>query len=297
LGRYHLIAPLARGGEGEVWKAVQVEPVVELVALKLLPPQYQLEPRRLARLRREASRGARLDDPALLPVYEFGVARGIAYLVMPWVDGFTLADILDQRRRCRAGAPPPTVHRLALLPEPHYLRAVVRALAQVARALHAAHAARVAHRDIKPPNILLDRHDPRRVFLIDFGLGRDLDRATLPQLRAGEGTLGYMAPEKLRRRQIDEVPCDIYALGVTLFEAVTLRAPWSVPEDLPLAARMAYLAGAEPLRPRSVRPGLPADLEVIVMRAMARDPGRRYRSAATLAADLDRFLAGAAVEA
>jgi serine/threonine-protein kinase len=192
LGRYHLIARLGRGGEAEVWKAVQVEPVVELVALKIL--DRGADPRRLARLRREARRGALLADPALLPAYEFGVDRGIAYLAMPWVDGFTLGDVLDQRRRVDSGAPPPLVQRLALLPEPHYLREVVGALARVARALQAAHAARVVHRDVKPRNILLDRHDPGRIFLIDFGLGRDLDVATPPQLRAREGPLGYMAP-------------------------------------------------------------------------------------------------------
>src|SRR4051812_43605487 len=249
LGHYRLIAPRARGGQAEVWEALQVEPVVGRVALKLLDPDRGGGPPGLARLRREALRGAHLDHPAILPVYEFGVACGLAYLVMPLVDGPSLADVLGQRRH-RADAPATPVHPLALLPGPLYLPAVVRALAQVARALHAAHAARVAHRDVKPQNILLDRHDPRRVFLIDFGLGRDLDRATLPQLRAGEGTLGYMAPEKLRGRQVDDGPCDIYALGVTLFEAVPSRASLCEPRDHPTAARTRCLARSDSLRTR-----------------------------------------------
>jgi hypothetical protein len=205
----------------------------------------------------------------------------------------TSASMPYQRRRCLAGAPPLLVHRLALLPEPLYLREVVRVLARIARALQAAHAARVVHRDVKPRNILLDRHDPVRVYLIDFGLGRDLDVATPPQLRAREGTLGYMAPERLLGRRVDGVLSDVYALGVTLFESVTLRSPWALPESLPRAALAAYLAGAEPLRPGAARPGLPAALEAIVARAMAREPARRYPSAAAVAADLDRFAAGA----
>ena len=294
LGPYHLVAPRAHGGQAEVWEAVRIDPVVERVALKLLPPAVAREPRRRARLRHEARRGAALDGPALLPTYEFGIDHGIAYLVLPWVDGPTLAEVLDQRRRCHAGVPPPCVHRLALLPESQYLRAVVRALARVARGLQAAHAARVVHRDVKPANILLDRHDPGRVFLIDFGLGRDLDAVTAEQLRRDRsGTLPYVAPEKLRGGPADAVLGDVYALGVTLFEAVTLRPPWAIPAAVSRAAQVAYLVRTEPLRPRAVRPELPAALEAIVLRAMARDPRQRYQSAEAVAADLERFLGGA----
>jgi eukaryotic-like serine/threonine-protein kinase len=291
LGRYHLIAPLGRGSQGEVWKAVQIEPIVELVALKLLSTGQELEPRRLARLHHEALRGAHLDSPGLLPIYEFGVEHGIAYLAMPWVDGFTLGDVLGHRIQCRVGAPPSNVHRLAILPESQYLSAMVRVLARIARALDAAHSAQVVHRDVKPSNILLDRHCEERAFLVDFGLGRDLDVVTLPQLRTGEGTLRYMAPEKLLGRQVDEVSCDLYALGMTLFEAATLTTPRGVPATLPRAAWAAHLARWEP-RPGELHPGLPADLDAIVSRALARDPARRYPSASAMASDLDRFLAG-----
>jgi serine/threonine-protein kinase len=297
LGRYHLIAPLGRGSQGEVWKAVQTEPIVELVALKLLSPDQELDPRRLARFHREARRGAHLDSPALLPIYEFGVEHGIAYLAMPWVDGFTLGNVLNHRVRCLAGSPPSSVHRLAFLPESRYLSAVLQVLTRIARALHAAHAARVVHRDVKPANILLDRHREDRVFLVDFGLGRDLDVVTLPQLRAGEGTPRYMAPERLLGCQVDEVRCDIYSLGMTLFEAVTLTTPRVVPPTLPRAAWAGCLAGWEPPRLHEVQPGLPAALDAIVARSLARDPARRYASAAALASDLERSLDGLPVVA
>jgi serine/threonine protein kinase len=297
LGNFHLIAPLACGREGEVWKAVQVEPLVDLVALKLLTPDRQREPGRLARFRSEARQGASLDGPALLPTYEFGVADGIAYIVMPLVDGFSLGDILRQRRSCRAGSPPLALHRLAILPRPRYLLAVVRALTRIARALHAAHAARIVHCDVKPANILLDRNHEHRAFLVDFGLGCDLDDVPLPRWRAWAGTPLYMAPEKLLAGEVDGVLCDIYALGVTLFEALTLTPPRVVPADVPREAWAAYLAGTEPPRPRAVDPAVPAALDAIVARAMARDPRRRYPSASALAADLDRFLACSPAEA
>jgi serine/threonine protein kinase len=297
LGRYSLIAPLACGRQGEVWKAIQTEPIVDLVALKVLAPQPQFDPGRLARFRREARRGALLDGPTLLPTYEFGIADGIAFFVMPLVDGYPLRDILRQRRACRAGSPPLSLHRLAILPQPRYLEAVALALAQIARALHVAHAMHVAHCDVKPANILLDRHHEHRAYLIDFGMGCDLDDGTPPQWRDRAGTPLYMAPEKLSGDQVDEMRCDLYSLGATLFEAVTLMPPRVVPKTLPQAAWAAYLAGAEPPRPRALQSSLPADLDVIVARAMARDPGRRYPSAVALATNLERFLAGASVEA
>ena len=170
-----------------------------------------------------------------------------------------------------------------------FRRAIVRLLAQVARGLASAHRAFVAHCDVKPANILLDRGSDR-VFLCDFGLGRDLDVVTTAQLRDGAGTLLYMAPERLLRCNTDEVRCDIYSLGVTLFEALTLIRPLEVPSMLSTPAWATYLAEAEPPRPREVRYDLPAALESIILRAMERDPDSRYPSAAALADDLETYL-------
>src|SRR5262249_51369659 len=151
----------------------------------------------------------------------------------PLVEGFTLCRLLAQRRRYRAGQPPPHLHRLVVLPEPLYLAAMARALACVARALGDAHAARVVHCDVKPANILLGRGEPERTYLIDFGAGRDLDAMTNSGAVAMGGTVLYMAPEKLAGRPVDETLCDVYALGATAFEAVALRPPRAVPDGLP----------------------------------------------------------------
>ena len=111
------------------------------------------------------------------------------------------------------------------LDEPEYLRAMTRVLTEATEALARAHDQPVAHRDVKPANILLDNRRPEGVYLCDFGLGRDLEIATPQQMHNGAGTPMYMAPERLLRAAADEIKCDIYSMGVTLFEAMTLSAP------------------------------------------------------------------------
>jgi serine/threonine-protein kinase len=296
VGRYRLIRRLGRGGQGEVWKAVRLEPPVEVVALKLLLPPGRRDPRVLARFRHEAERGASLDSRGILPVYEFGQDGQVAFFAMPLVEGFTLGRVLAQRRLYLAGQAPPRRHRLALLPEPLYIGAVTRVLARVARAMGDAHAARVVHCDIKPANILLDRRDGGRAYLIDFGLGRDLDAMPGSRPAMAAGTALYMAPEKLTGRRADEALCDIYALGATGFEALALRPPRQLPEGMPRPLWASYLAEAEPPRLRTIVPRQPEELEAILARAMARDPRRRYQSALAMAEELERYLCGAAAQ-
>jgi serine/threonine protein kinase len=294
VGPYRLIRRLGRGSQGEVWEAVRLEPPIGVVALKVLIPPGRHDPRKFARFRHEAERGAALDGRGVLPVHEFGQEGEVAFFAMPLVEGSTLSRVLDQRRRYRAGETPIRWHRLALLPEPLYVDAVARVLARVARALGDVHAARVVHCDVKPANLLLERGVAGRAYLIDFGLGRELDAMPAPQLGTAEGTLLYMAPEKLSRRRVDEALCDIYALGATGYEALALMLPRVLPEGLarPLWAR--YLAEAEPPRLGTVVQRLPGDLVSILERAMARDPGRRYPTALAMAEDLEGYLGAAA---
>ena len=134
------------------------------------------------------------------------------------------------------------MHRLAVLSEPRYVDAVARVLVRVAWALEDAHAGRVVHCDVKPANILLDRSNEERTYLIDFGMGRDLDAMPRSPSESLAGTVLYMAPEKLLGRQVEEVLCDVYALGATAFEAFALKPPRAVPEDLPRSLWARYLA-------------------------------------------------------
>jgi serine/threonine protein kinase len=291
LGRYRLIERLGRGCQGDVWRAIAAGPDAVEVALKLLPPSLARDPRRLAQFRREAERRARLAVPAVLPTSELGEADGVVFMAMPLVDGCSLGEIIAWRRGGGLSEPTDPRHPLGGALEAEYLRGVVRVVARVARTLHLVHLAYVVHRDIKPDNILLERRCEDGVFLCDFGLARDLDVATPEQLRDGAGTPLYMPPERLLRCPADEVRCDVYALGATLYEAVTLVPPVQVPDSLPWPAWTSYLASTTPARPQSVRPSIPDALDAIILRAMAHDPCHRHPTAACLADDLERFLA------
>ncbi|MCA1686138.1 MAG: serine/threonine protein kinase [Planctomycetia bacterium] len=292
LGRYRLIERVGRGRQADVWRAVRDGSGVEQVALKVLPAS-QRDPKRRAQLRHEAERGTRLSGPSLLPTYDFGEADGAVFMAMPLVVGCTLAEVLTQRRADFGGRDPLGAHRLAVADDRSYTRDVVGLIARVARAAGMAHDERVAHRDIKPGNILVRWDHAEGVFLCDFGLARDLDVATPRQLRDGAGSPQYMAPERLLRRPADEVSGDVFALGVTLFEALTLRPPVDVPDGLPRPFWAEFLATASPRRPSSLWPSIPTALEATALRAMSRDPARRHPTADHFAGDLERFLSDA----
>jgi serine/threonine protein kinase len=289
-GPFRLIRRLGRGAQGDVWKARRHEPSLDLVALKVLSPALAKLPNRLAQFRREAQRGARLAGPSLLQVFEFGEIDGFPYMVMPFVAGTTLQQVIKGRQIYLRGEAVDLVHRLIAMDEELYLPAAVRVVAKAARALGLVHACRVAHRDIKPANILLDGHRTCGVYLCDLGLGRDLEFATSEQMRDGAGTPMYMAPERLLKAPADEILCDLYSLGVTLFETLTLDRPFDTPGELPLGILSARLARAEPKKPRKLKPDLPADLEAIIVKAMSRNPRDRHQSAQEIAGELDQFL-------
>lgn len=288
IGRYLLIEPLGSGGQATVWRAVQDRPVVREVALKVLHGAAHQCARKAARLRREAERGMRLRGEGLLPTLEFGVEGDLSFLAMPLVRGCTLHDIIKHRRN--RTDPLGEAHPLCHFPRRRYVRVVLRALVGVTRSLQRAHEAAVAHRDVKPSNILLDADDPGRGYLIDFGLGRDLDVATVAQLRDHSGTPRYMSPEKLLACQSDELRCDLYALGVTIYEALTLQDPFQTPPGLVGVPLMTYLIARRPAWPR-LTSRLHPELETILTRAMDPSPERRPSSAAQLADDLERVLA------
>lgn len=288
LGRFRLIERLGEGCQAQVWKAVQLEPVVETVALKVLLPRLAEDPKRLAQFHREAEVGAQLDDPALLPTYEFGEVGGLYFMTMPLVNGESLAEVIAQTQTRGAGRIAVPRNWWNWLSEDAYIRAMVRIVARVARALAVAHANQVVHRDIKPANILIDRDRQDRAYLCDFGLSRDLDSPRGPACY-GTGTPLYMAPEKLMACAEDDIRCDVYALGVTLFEAVTRTHPFTIPDEVPRSNWAAYLAISAPRAPRAASPWLDPALEQVIQRAMERDPNRRYASALELAEALERL--------
>ncbi|WP_165067341.1 serine/threonine-protein kinase [Paludisphaera rhizosphaerae] len=293
IGEYRLIARLGRGAQGEVWKAVRGAGRHRVVALKILNPGLSIHHRRLAQFRREAERGARLVGPSLLQVVDAGEADGFFFMAMPFIEAVTLHDVIRERRIRRQGDPVEPLHPIVDLDDARYYVEAARTIARSSRALDRIHVHRIVHRDVKPANILLERRSPFGVFLCDLGLGRDLDQATREQMRDGAGTPMYMAPERLRKDPADEILSDVYSMGATLFEALTLGRQFEPIRDVPLPALAPMLAKASPRTPRAVDPNLPACFEPVILRAVAPEPQDRYQSAGALADALDNAAAEA----
>jgi predicted Ser/Thr protein kinase len=267
-GRYRIVRRLGQGGMGAVYLAVDTKLGRE-VALKVPHFSPGDGPEILERFYREARAAATFDHPNLCPVYDVGQVDGIHYLTMPYIEGQPLSDLVAGGRRL----------------EPKQAAAVVRKLA---RALAEAHAKGVIHRDLKPSNVMVSWR--RDLVVMDFGLAR-LSQAHDPGLtRSGAllGTPAYMAPEQVRGEPGAIGPaCDVYALGVILYELLTGRRPFEGPAALVLG----LIAVAEPDPPSTHRPGLDPAPEAICRKAMAKRVEDRYASMDELARALEAYLA------
>ncbi|MCB9832084.1 MAG: SUMF1/EgtB/PvdO family nonheme iron enzyme [Planctomycetes bacterium] len=305
-GNYRLIRQIGRGGQGTVHLAEDLKLHRE-VALKILPPDYASSADARLRLEREAETTARINHACVAKIYEIGNLDGQVYMAMEYIEGRTLAAYVEAARAdgsdsCQlddestiggAGARPgetagrgsSTGSQRAAGPR-RPINRLLEVFEEVADGLEAAHAKGLVHRDLKPANIML-RCDGQPVIL-DFGLAQDLDSEGVTLTRTGQllGTPAYMAPEQVRgdRGAVDH-RSDIYSLGVTLFECCTLGRPFagSTRHDL-----LRAITDDAARRPRSINPGLSADLEAIILTAIDPDPRRRYQSAAEMADDLRR---------
>jgi serine/threonine protein kinase/WD40 repeat protein len=295
LGDFRIIREVGRGGMGVVYEAVQ-QTLGRTVALKVLPMQSSMDPTYLQRFQREARSAARLHHTAIVPVFEVGHCDGIHYYAMQFIRGHGLHDVLAELKQLRSAdnthvAHLPSGSVSARLTGPsdsspshlQYYRNVAHVGAQVADALAYAHGQKILHRDIKPSNILLDLDGA--AWVTDFGLAKEEgDDLT----RTGDivGTLRYMAPERFAG--VTDQRCDIYGLGLTLYEMVALRPAFAESDRGRIIKRITQ---EEPSRLRHLDPRIPRDLETIVLRAIAKEPRQRYQTANDLAEDLRRFLA------
>ncbi|MBV8878385.1 MAG: protein kinase, partial [Planctomycetaceae bacterium] len=266
-GKYLLVRPLGRGGSGVVHLAYQKE-LKRFVALKLL--RGSEDPETAARFVAEAQLAARLRHPNIVSVYEIGKHANVSYIALEYVEGVSL----DQRG-------------------PLPVRKFTQIIRDVAAAIHAAHEMGVIHRDLKPQNILLDRKD--RPVVTDFGLAREVSSARdVTEAGIVVGTPAYMSVEQATGERALDGRSDVASLGAVFYELLTGRQPFlgRTPVDIALA-----VVNQTPPRPRDLAPDLPAALEAICLKAMAKRREERYPTARAFAEDLQRFLEGESVQA
>jgi eukaryotic-like serine/threonine-protein kinase len=276
-GRYELDGIVGRGGMAEVYRARDIR-LDRIVAVKTLREDLARDQTFQARFRREAQSAASLNHPSIVAVYDTGEddtgGSHIPYIVMEYVDGRTLRDLLREDRR--------------LLPE--------RALEitdGVLRALDYSHRNGIVHRDIKPGNVMLTRDG--KVKVMDFGIARAVSdaQATMTQTAQVIGTAQYLSPEQARGERVD-ARSDLYSTGCLLYELLTGRPPFL--GDSPVAIAYQHVR-ENPVPPSRVDPEVPQWADAIVLRAMAKDPRDRYQSAAEMRQDIQRALQGVPVAA
>jgi predicted Ser/Thr protein kinase len=257
LGPYRLIEQIGEGGMASVYKAYQ--PSMErYVAVKILPPHFADDPQFAERFIREARTIAKLEHQNILPVHDFGEENNITYLVMRYLEGGSLKNVMKQGRLG--------------------IEDIDKLFSQTCSALDYAHRQGVIHRDVKPANILIDKEGA--VYLTDFGIAKVLKGVSqLTATGAAIGTPTYMAPEQSLAKSVD-ARSDTYALGVILYEVVVGKVPYDA--DTPMAVALAHIHEPLPL-PRELDPSIPEPIEAVIIKAMAKEPNDRYQTASELA--------------
>ncbi|RAY14642.1 Stk1 family PASTA domain-containing Ser/Thr kinase [Actinomadura craniellae] len=276
-GRYELDGVIGRGGMAEVYRARDLR-LDRIVAVKTLRSDLARDPTFQARFSREAQSAASLNHPSVIAVYDTGEDRigdtPVPYIVMEYVDGHTLRDLLRENRRLR--------------PE-----RAMEITDGILRALDYSHRGQIIHRDIKPANVMLTRN--HEVKVMDFGIARAMDdsAATMTQTAQVIGTAQYLSPEQARGERVD-ARSDLYSTGCVLYELLTGRPPFT--GDSPVSIAYQHVR-EEPIPPSQIDHEIPQWLDAIVLKAMAKDPNQRYQSATEFRADLQRALQGMPVSA
>lgn len=265
VGPYKIVEQIGSGGMATVFKAYH-SAMERFVAIKVLPPNMAQDPNFAARFAQEARTISRLEHPFILPVYDSGNKKGMAYIVMRYLEAGTLADLLAKGR-------------------PH-LRYSIRLIQRIAEALDYAHSQGVIHRDLKPSNILIDKNG--QPYLTDFGIAKILEGSLNLTGAAIIGTPAYMSPEQGQGAQIDH-RSDIYSLGVVLYEAATGRKPYE--GSTPMATLQKHIHAPLP-SPSTFASDIPPLLESIIVKAMSKSPDDRFATAGEFANALEETLIG-----
>lgn len=298
---------------GVVYEAEQIS-LNRRVALKILPFAATMDPRQLQRFHHEAQAAAMLHHQHIVPVYGVGCERGVHYYAMQLIEGHSLAAVIAELRGNAPGmqpeVPAPTIgeaeaRRMAATPPAaalstrptrrdrnHYCR-LVELVAHTADALEYAHSMGVVHRDIKPANLLLDAGG--HLWVTDFGLAKTNSSENLTVSGDLIGTLRYMSPEQaLARHGLVDHRTDVYSLGATLYELLTLRPAVEGADKREILRKIAF---EEPTAPRKLEKSIPAELETITLMAISKNPNERYATSGEMAEDLRHFLADQPIRA
>jgi len=357
LGDFRIIREIGRGGMGVVYEAEQVS-LKRRVALKTLPLAAVLDPRKMRRFQIEAQAVASLDHEHIVPVYGIGEEQGLHYYAMRYIDGRTLARVIEDQRQSTIdepsleqgdfepgngsivdsrlnphptpsidpgrtttlASPQPPVGEVAFSTKLNrsatgvpfltwtsnarrrsqetqargnanltgtYFRSIAELGVQAADALQHAHEEGVVHRDIKPSNLILDAKG--KLWVADFGLARVESEASLSASGDVLGTLMYMSPEQALGRRVIDGRADVYSLGATLYELLTLESLFADADRRQLLNR---IVADQPKLLRSINSAVPKELETIVLKALSKESADRYPTAGALAADLRRFVEG-----
>lgn len=268
-GRYRLERKLGSGGMADVWLAEDQE-LGRKVAVKILHERYANDDQFVERFRREATHAASLSHPNIVSIFDRGEAGGSYYIVMEYVEGRTLKELIVTRGAC----PIPVA---------------VSYVRQVLAGLRFAHRAGIVHRDVKPHNVIVDSDG--HVKVMDFGIAR-AGTSQMTEVGSIIGTAQYLSPEQARGAPVDE-SSDLYSTGILLYELLTGAVPFN--GETPVEVAMKHLSQI-PDPPSRLRPEIPRDLDLIVVRSLAKEPTERYRSAQEMDRDLERVARGEGVD-